>query len=275
MRVLRGIAASTCVLIAAGLYGQSDLQLKSFEVASVKRFTQPSPSVSRGGGPGTPDPGRWLRSNVSLMSLLVEAFQIQGYALIGPDWLRSERYEIVATVPAGTKRDDIPAMVQRLIVERFGLKFHREEREVAGYGLVVGKNGPKLKPSTGMLSPIPARNGFASRPEGIAPGVIDVESAGSVRRLSAGAMSMAQLADYLSAQIDSPVIDATELRDKYDVVLYFSKPLPVSASPQGSAENAFDLPAALREQLGLELRARKVRANLLVIDHIDPTPTAN
>lgn len=89
-------------------------------------------------------------------------------------------------------------------------------------------------------------------------------------------MSMAQFADYLAGQNDYPVIDLTELRGKFDIVLYYSRPLPISASPQATqADNAFDLLSALREQLGLELRARKVPADLLIIDHIEQTPSAN
>lgn len=104
----------------------------SFDVASVKILPRPSPSVSTGGGPGTSDPGRFVRSNITLTSLLVEAFHIQGHAIAGSDWLRSTRYEIIAKVPIGANRDDIPLMLQRLITERFGLTSHREQKEMPG-----------------------------------------------------------------------------------------------------------------------------------------------
>jgi uncharacterized protein (TIGR03435 family) len=213
-----------------------------------------------------------------MASLLVQAFQIQGYAIVGPDWLfnGSTRYEIVATVPNGANRADIPFMLQRLIAERFGLTFHREQKDMPGYALVTARNGPKLKASSGSPAPIPGRDGFPDLLEGIAPGVINVDSVGSVHRLAAGAMSVAQFADYLAAQTDSPVIDFTELRDQYDIVLYYSKPLPVSANPPATTgDNAIDLLSALREQLGLELQRRKVPVNLLVIDHIEQTPSPN
>ena len=277
MRIRPGIAMSTSILIAATqLYGQSDRASKSFEVASVKRLLEPSPGTSTGGGPGTSDPGRWWRSNVTLASLLVEAFHMQGHAIVGPDWLRSTRYDIAAKVPSGANRDDIPLMLQRLIAERFALTFHREQKEMPGYALVTGRNGPKLKPSTDSPASVPHRDGYPDLPEGVAPGVIKVDSVGSVRRVAASAMSMAQFADYLAGQNDYPVIDLTELRGKFDIVLYYSRPLPISASPQATqADNAFDLLSALREQLGLELRARKVPADLLIIDHIEQTPSAN
>ena len=206
----------------------------------------------------------------------MEAFQIQGRAITGPDWLTSTRFEIIAKVPVGSNRDDVPEMLQRLIIERFGMKFHREPKEVPGYGLVIGKNGPKLKPSTDRAAPIAGRAGFADIVEGVAPGVINVESVGLVHRLVAGAMSMAEFAGYLANPTASPVVDLTELRGRYDIVFYYSKPLPISTNSEVTpAENGFDLMSALREQLGLELQARKVKMEMLVIDHIEQTPSAN
>ena len=280
MRIWPGIAMAALISVAATrFYGQSNQASESFEVASVKRLPQPSSSVSRGGGPGTSDPGRWWRSNVTMASLLVEAFHIQGHAIVGPDWLGSPsqpRYEIEATVPAGANRDDVPLMLQRSIAERFGLTFHRERKEMPGYALVTGRNGPKLKPSTATLASVPGRGGFPDLPRGVAPGVIQVDSVGTVRRLVAGAMSMAQFADYLAGQNDFPVIDLTELRGKYDIVFYYSRPVPISANPQATpAENGIDLLPALREQLGLELQKRKVPVDLLVVDHIEQTPLPN
>ena len=254
------------LLPALQLWGQSDQSPKSFEVASVKRLEQPNPATSSGGGPGTSDPGRWWRSNVTLLSLLVQAFHMQGHAIVAPEWLRTTRYEISASVPPGTTREDVPLMIQRLLAERFGLTFHRESKEMPGYALVIRRNGPKLQPATGSPAPIPPRKGFPDLAQGVAPGVIQVDSDGPVRRFAAGAMSMAQFADYLAAQTDGPVADLTELPAKYDIVLYYSRP---------QADDGMDLLSALRDQLGLDLQPRKTRVNVLVVDHIDQTPSPN
>jgi uncharacterized protein (TIGR03435 family) len=277
MRICWRIARLSFILVAPEqLYGQSAQAPKSFDVASVKILPRQSLTVSTGGGPGTSDPGRWVRSNVTLSSLLVEAFQIQGHAIVGPDWLGSTRYEIIAKVPDGVDRNDIPLMLQGLIIERFGLTLHRQPREMPGYALVTGRSGAKLKAAAASPAAIPGRAGFPDLPEGVTPGVIKVDSVGSVRRFAAGAISMAQFADYLAGQSDFPVIDLTELPGKYDIVLYYSKPLPISASsPALSTDSAFDLQTALREQLGLELQTRKMQVDLLIIDHIEQTPTAN
>ena len=261
-------------IAATPLCGQSDRTAKSFEVASVKRLSQPGSSTSTGGGPGTSDPGRWWRSNVTLLSLLVQAFRSQSHAIVAPDWLSSTRYEIEAKVPAGANRDDVPLMIQILLIERFGLKFHREQKEMPAYALVTARNGPKLKPSTATPAPVPHRDGYPDLAEGVAPGAIHIDSAGPVRRLAAGAMSMAQFADYLAGQSDLPVVDLTELGGKYDIVLYYSRPAPISTNLP-AADDGLDLRSALRDQLGLELQTRKTRTNLLVVDDVEQTPLPN
>jgi len=227
-----------------------------------------------GGGPGTSDPGRLTRSNVTMGSILVQAFLMQGNLIAGkPDWFTSERYEIIAVVPPGATRDDIPLMLQRLLAERFALAYHRERRDTPAYALVVRKNGPKLTPSAATPAPIVGRDGFEGLPGGIPPGSMQVDSVGPIRRVAAGAMSMAQFADYLAGQMDLPVADLTQLTGNYDVVFYYSKQLPLG-SPAGAGD-APDIASALRDQLGLELQKRTVPLDHLIIDHIDKTPTAN
>ncbi len=63
----------------------------------------------------------------------------------GPAWLQSDYFDILATLPSGASRDDIPAMLRGLLAERLKLSFHMEARSRPGYALVVDKNGPKLK----------------------------------------------------------------------------------------------------------------------------------
>ncbi|HEX3879498.1 MAG TPA: TIGR03435 family protein, partial [Bryobacteraceae bacterium] len=188
----------------------------------------------------------------------------------------STRYEIVATVPAGATHDDVPLMLQKLIIERFGLTFHREQKEIPGYVLLTGKSGPKLKAAIGSPASIPSRNGFPELPAGVAAGVIKVDSVGSVHRLTAGAMSMAQFADYLAGQSDFPVVDLTNLPGKYDIVLYYSKPARFATNSSAlPADNELDLLSAIRDQLRLELQTRKLKVDLLVVDHVEQTPSLN
>ena len=62
----------------------------------------------------------------------------------GPDWITSQRFDVNATLPAGTKADDIPEMLQTLLTDRFQLKMHREKKELPVYTLIIGKTPLKL-----------------------------------------------------------------------------------------------------------------------------------
>ena len=66
---------------------------------------------------------------------------------MGRDGWTSRSFTIEAVTPgdvAPTRLEQMQ-MLRALLVERFGLKFHRQEKEFAIYALTVAKGGPKLK----------------------------------------------------------------------------------------------------------------------------------
>jgi uncharacterized protein (TIGR03435 family) len=141
-----GHSLSLSLLACCQLWAQTANGLKTFEVASVKRSAPNSgqrPSIS--GGPGSSSPGQFVAKDVSLKDLLLAAFELKTYQLYGPPWLALEHYDIIAKVPPATLKNDFQLMQQALLVERFDLKVHREEREITGYALIVDKGGPKIK----------------------------------------------------------------------------------------------------------------------------------
>lgn len=85
---------------------------------------------------------------LDLKALLTYAYGVKPYQITGPDWMARTRFDIVAKMPDGSTRDDAPKMLQSLLEERFKLAVHRSSAERPVLALVVGKNGPKLKPST-------------------------------------------------------------------------------------------------------------------------------
>ena len=60
-------------------------------------------------------------------------------------------FDIVATMPPGVSRDQIPEMLQSLLAERFSLAVHRENKEQPVYALVVSKTGPRLKAASATV----------------------------------------------------------------------------------------------------------------------------
>src|SRR5580692_877613 len=128
--------------IVAFMLASSAPGVEQFEVASVKPSAPvpPNGGVYFGpprGGPGTPDPGLITWSYATLKGLLMAAYDVKNYAVSGPAWLNTERYDIVAKVPAGAAREQVNRMWQRLLAERFGVVLHHESREFQVEELVV------------------------------------------------------------------------------------------------------------------------------------------
>jgi hypothetical protein len=119
-----------------------------FEVASVRPALQPPPQgTPRGisGGPGTPDPTRATFTYVPLHDLLGWAYGLQFDEISGPSFLTTEYYNIVAKVPEGATRQQFNVMLQNLLVDRFNMTVHFEERDFTAYEMTVAKGGLKMK----------------------------------------------------------------------------------------------------------------------------------
>ena len=122
----------------------------AFEVASIK----PAAPLNRGqifSGQAHAgmkvDAARVDIGSMSLADLIRVAYRVKPYQISGPDWMASERFDVLAKLPEGASSGQVPEMLQALLAERFKLAVHRESKEHAVYALVVGKNGPKLKES--------------------------------------------------------------------------------------------------------------------------------
>jgi uncharacterized protein (TIGR03435 family) len=99
----------------------------------------------------------------SLAELVRQAYSLKSYQLTAPDWMSGERYDIHAKLPEGATKDQVPEMLQSLLLDRFKLTFHRETKEDPVYGLIVGKNGLRLK-EVAPDTPPSAGQGVKTRP---------------------------------------------------------------------------------------------------------------
>ncbi len=271
--------------------------------------------VGTRGGPGTQDPGRFTCSNCNLSMLISTAYDINYIQISGPSWMDSQRFDVVAKVPQGATKAQFRVMMQNLLIERFKLAVHHDTKDMLIYELSVTKNGPKLKdsagpadqldgPGRGPAPPPPPRGGpegTVQLPEGRFP-VMMMNPRGSRWRLVDE--SMAEFAKALQGMVGRPVNDATGLKGKYDFELSFSGmpggmllgrgPMPPpppggaggpggpgiaggAGSPDASTpdDSGPTLISAIQEQLGLKLESKKGPVDLLVIDHIEKTPTEN
>lgn len=262
-RTMRTITGIFCTAL---VFGQSAAPPPAFEVASVKPAPPPSGNefrVMMGG-----DAGRVNFSNVALKSVMTRAYSVKPHQISGPDWLDSARFDIVATIPAGVSRDQVPLMLQTLLADRFKLKIHREKKVMPMYAMVAGKNGPKLH-------------------EADAEAGLRISMGPRGRQLT-GKVSLARLADSLSNWMDRPVIDMTEIKGIYDIDLEWmpdeNEPAPGfglggPGGPGGERpKDSGDRPtifAAVQEKLGLKLEGRKGPVEIIVVDGVEKVPTEN
>ncbi|MGD0871907.1 MAG: TIGR03435 family protein [Bryobacteraceae bacterium] len=262
------LASAIALSAISAFAAQNAPDQPKFETASVKRTDQCSMENSV-------DPGMITLKGDPLKPILMEAFKVRMDQIVGPAWLDADCFEIVAKMPEGATRDQIPAMLQALLAERFKLAAHKEDRPSTVYALVVDKNGPKFKesePSSNFMGKLPAAAVGLRR------------GGGGIK----GSMTMAALARYLSGRGYGPVLDFTGLNGKYDIDLSWApdrafEPSGGYAGASADAHPNADLPAAptadmftaIRDSLGLRLEPRKEPVEVLVIDHIERVPTAN
>jgi uncharacterized protein (TIGR03435 family) len=265
------------LFVPSSARGQASAK-EEFEVAAVKPFT-PNPNgwaARTEGGPGTSDPNRITYLNLTFKSLLATAYGVENFMISGPASL-DERWIIEATIRPGATKEQVNRMLQNLLLDRFKMTLHRETRTAPQYELTFVKKGPKLRefvenapaPTDGKLSTT-EKDGFIRIRPGPRPVVF---VGGGISHAWGGGETIPELVDYLSSILKARVVDKTGLTGKYDYNLEFSE--APSAATGNLADSAPDIVTAMRDQLGLKVESTKGPIDVLVIDHIEKTPTAN
>jgi uncharacterized protein (TIGR03435 family) len=269
-----------------------DLQLQpppgvpQFEVATVR--------INKSGGargeiaapPGT---GRLTITNMTVTDLIQSAYGLQLPSLLEkvPDWVRTQRVDVVAKAESPAPMPALQQMLQPLLAERFKLAIHTEMRTMDALAIVQankdGRLGPKFKRSDADCPGVGTTNRLALAADqpvgggqrcGILPG--------GVGRIVAAGIEMRNLAALLAPSQRRPIIDQTGLTDRYDIDLTYT-PEAFSAAaravrgtppPPDVDPNGPPLATALEEQAGLRLRATRAPVEVVVIDRIE-LPTEN
>ena len=225
-------------LILAGVAAHA----QTFAVASIKANHSGERIMSYQPGRG----GKFTATNSSLGLIVQYAYDVLDFQISGaPDWVKSDRYDIAAKADGNPPVREIPALVQRLLEDRFQLKYHWETKEAATYDLVVSKAG-KLKESLEGECPPQDPCGALRNSPGHTYG----------RKLTA-----AQLADGIAFFVQRAVVDRTGLAGRYDIELQWT---PDALDPAG-----FPIFTALQEQLGLKLVPGRSPVKTLVIDRVE------
>ena len=238
----------------------------AFEVTSVRRSGASSVRGTRG-GPGTSDPGRYSFGNATLLDLIAIAYDVEYFQVVSSTPLDLDRYDVAVILPSGTTKQEFGKMLQRLLSERFDLRVRLGSREFSIYELTVAKSGAKFK--DGAADP--------GRPSDSTPGIrsrLSVLDAQVIVHLAAEKVTMDALTRALRSSLDAPVVDTTGLAGTYSFVLDFGKDLPQQTDTSVQAKTP-DLFAALRQQLGLNLRRGKAPFDVVIVERFNRDPTPN
>jgi uncharacterized protein (TIGR03435 family) len=252
------------------MFGQAPPKLE-FEVASIKPAPQLTPALVQSGkmhiGMNI-DGARVDIGGMPIMSLLPQVFRVKQYQIsglgTGMDFMNTDRWDILAKLPDGATEDQVPDMLLALLVDRFKLAYHRENKERPVYALVVGKTGTKLKEASSEPdAPVPdsastmvINNGAGQvrisqdAGRGGGPGgrggsmSVSSPQFGSMKvqmgedgamHLEAAKITMAGLAELLTSFVDRPVLDMTELKGAYQVTLDLSMQEMMAAAQASGA----------------------------------------
>jgi uncharacterized protein (TIGR03435 family) len=205
--------------------------------------------------------------NQPLSQIVSFAYDVQAKQVVGmPDWGDSDKYDIDGKpdgegAPSGKQWK---TMIQKLLADRFQLKFHKDKKELSVYVLSVSKTGSKLTKDDSAPNGLPAL--FF---QGL--GKLNVRNA-----LMSDFTGLMQ-----SVVLDRPVLDQTGLTGRFDFTLNWTPDDSQFAGmgartppPTDSADAPPNLYTAIQEQIGLKLEATKAPADVMVIDHVEK-PSAN
>jgi len=314
-KVVVGLRAATLgAVLLASSFAQTPAAAPAFDVASIKPSEPITPAMMAGGKIHAGmkiDNARVDIGNFPLMQLICKAYDVKPYQVQGPPWLLTgQRFDIVANIPPGATKEQVPQMLQTLLAERFKLVVRRDNKEQTVYGLVVGKGGIKMKESEEFKpaegeGPNPAVTGSSSVTFNQTKGGAVVSDGsgktqkmsmapdGKSMRLEASRITMAELAEGLSPMTDHPVIDMTGLTGKYEVTLDISMAdlmaaaraagvavpgAPGGGDPGKPADAASDPAGSIFnsvQTLGLKLEPRKSAMVTIVVEHVEKMPTEN
>jgi uncharacterized protein (TIGR03435 family) len=274
-----------------------------FEVAVIK----PTPPDFRFGNFRPQRGGRVVIEGMPLLNLILQGWNLFSRDLVvgAPKFVETDRYDITAEAPTygpnpdgeqpatgGSRfqtidQDSVNVMLRNLLIERFKIKYHTEDRPTTAFVLTAVK--PKMKKAD------PAnRTGCHEGPgaDGKDPRTTNPAAGRLVTCENITMKDFAQqLANTAGGYIQgATVYDETGLEGAFDTTLNFSvagmvggggrggrggdAPAPgvVEAADPGGGITLYE---ALEKQLGLKLEKTKRPAQVLVIDHIEPKPVEN
>jgi uncharacterized protein (TIGR03435 family) len=240
---------------------------KKFEVATVK----PSDPNSKFFNRGAPANGAITIVNTSLRDITILAFRVTTNLVSGgPDWIANTNYDIIGKGPdPKATSPEVWEMMRSLLIDRFHLKYHIENREMPVYALTIARRGLKLTLG---------ENGKCAADIKAEKACSDIQPRGASWAIMHN-MPIGALIQILGNRAGRPIIDETGLTGRYDA--------NISWVPQGQKYEDLDLTNvapefrpqdanifdALEQQAGLKLTPERAEVPVVVIDSLSrPDP---
>ena len=279
------------VLTGATALAQGPPAPIAFEVASIRPS---SPATSSGGV--RIDGAQVHYARFPFREYVARAYGVRLTQVLGPEWMSSERFDVDAKLPEGSTPSQVSEMLRAMLIERFGLKQHREQREMPVYALTLGKPPLKLKESPRDPDAAPRNEAVVNVAVAVGAAGTSVDlGQGSSYTLAAGGrfegkrMTAEMIASTLERYCDRPVVNMTGLGGIYDVVFEISPDEAQVIGVRAAVNAGVRLPPqamslldsggnpliAAMDQLGLKLEARKAPVEVLVVDEARRAPSEN
>lgn len=283
--------AAAAATLADGQFADKALNKLTFEVASVKPNN--SSGIPHSNFPlgssyvYVPNGGFFYATNQPLLIYIYFAYKVvgnQGQFLREqlPDSATTERFDIQArSALRNPTKDQMREMMRSLLADRFKFAVHYETRQVPVFALEPvksGQFGPQLQPhpANSSCSDAPGAETakkVVGRFPALCGSVVPMTPTGiGSRRQGARALTMDAIASHLivMGNLNRPVVDGTGLSGTFDFVLEWApEPRLLTGVDSQSDLSGPSFEAALREQLGLKLKARKGPVQEIVVDHLE------
>lgn len=207
--------------------------------------------------------GQYELRNATMVDLIAAAYGVEPDKVIGgPNWLETDRFDVIAKAPANTAPAALRPMLQTLLKERFQLSAHPDQRPMAAFVLSLGSGKPKLKEADGSTPP-----GCQRPPSDNA----DAAAIPATCHALTMQMFVQQLRGAAGDYLQAPVIDNTKLEGSWDFTLKWTpRARLATAGPDGIT--IFD---AIDKQLGLKLESKPVPTPVIVVDRVNQAPSPN
>jgi uncharacterized protein (TIGR03435 family) len=267
---------------------QSTAESGTFLAASVKHSSgQPLPENN---------PALYAKQG-TLRDFIQVAFHLQTYQVEGPAWMGEDRFDVEARLIPGATENEKRAMLKNLLLERFKLVVHHENRVMSVYELVRADRPLALTPHTAESTEDKGvedlmhrkfdldSNGYPVLPQGLVR--LKTRVNGQWVTIMRGPDTMARLAARLVPDVGKPVVDRTALAGEYDFSFHWASEFD-SSSQSGRLRNEVGpsvresdsasgptLFQAIEKQLGLKLKPGRDAVDVLFVDRAERDPLQN